>query len=65
MKTCLRCGAALEQNPIHRHWHHCPRCEPQWIEAIRAYLHMHSLVAFASFAANDRRGRPTMGGVKA
>jgi hypothetical protein len=56
VNNCIYCGAGLLRNPEHPHWSHCPSCEPALAEHVLELQRRERLFAFASFAANDKRG---------
>lgn len=62
--TCIHCDAPLLQDPWHAHWSHCINCNPT--EAHHAYKEWQRLKmeAYAAWAANDQKGRPTRNGEK-
>lgn len=62
--TCITCGEGLIQNPVQTHWWHCPRCEPEWTAHVVALHEKQRREAYARFATEETRGRPTRGGKK-
>lgn len=60
--TCLYCDEPLVQSHAHPHWKHCPKCSPAWVLADQNRVKFAQDAAYAAWAANDKRGRPTIGG---
>lgn len=34
--TCINCESTLIRNHSHKHWAHCPQCDPVWASWLTA-----------------------------